>query len=198
MDDLKAMSKEERLEACRAYVNAVLETGDDLDLAFYPHWMSEGRTMFGRSYGYANNGKPGPKHHSDDFTLEELISVLEPLGKVHDLRKSMPWNFRENWNSAKDFPLSEAVGKRLKKAREALALDIETFYAPSGMTRKTALKWETGDIPSRFMTFGERRFEALSEAYGIPVEWLLCWDLLNWKAEAAEDVLAQPQAKAAS
>ncbi len=89
---------------------------------------------------------------------------------------------------------------------EALALDVETFYAPAGMTKKTALKWESGDILSHFISLGERRFKALSEAHGIPVEWLLCWDLLNakyynWKAEqeaAAAKESSQPQAKVAA
>ena len=74
------------------------------------------------------------------------------------------------------------------------------------MTKKTALKWESGNIPSHFIAFGERRFKALSEAHGIPVEWLLCWDFLNAnycnrkaerEAEAAKEA-SQPQAKAAS
>ena len=71
------------------------------------------------------------------------------------------------------------------------------------MTKKTALKWESGAVPSRFFVRGERRFKALSEAHGIPIHWLMSMDLFDvrFKAikEAAEEkAIAQPQAEAAS
>jgi len=179
----------ERLEACRAYVQAVLDYGDDLDVTFRPKWMGGSRLVsIGRHLNYENNGKPEPKAHYD-FTTEELVAVLGPLGKVHDWRDKMPWRFScpaENMQ-----PLHDVVGRRLKEARQALELPVFAFYAPSGMTERTAKKWETGDIPGRFIAVGERRFEALSEAHGIPLAWLLNIDRL-------QDLQAKPEASEAA
>jgi len=122
----------------------------------------------------------------EDFTTEELVTVLEPLGKVYRWQDKMPLNFRFARHSLDDRTPEQIVGHRLKQAREALGMDIETFYAPASMTKKTALKWEAGTIASHFIAFGERRFKALAEAHGIPEWWLLYHDRFE-KDNSEED-----------
>jgi hypothetical protein len=90
-------TSEQRLEACRTWVQAVLDYGDDLGITFDPKWMDGGCVLIWRSNGYANNGQPEPPHRHD-FTRDELLAVLQPLGKVRDLRDKMPWHFATPWN----------------------------------------------------------------------------------------------------
>jgi hypothetical protein len=181
------MTSEERLEACRAWVQAVLNYGDDLSLVFHPPWMDNGSVGIHRSFGYANTAQPRPPLNTD-FTRDELFAILQPLGKVRDLRDKMPWHFKMPWHYSglKDVSPSKIAGARLKEARRVLGLDVEAFYAPAGMLKKTALKWEAGDIASRFISFGDRRFEALSEAHSIPLWWLLATDLFEARFNAAQ------------
>jgi hypothetical protein len=76
----------ERLEACRAYVQSVIAYGDDLSIILNPAWFEprDGKAMICRHLDYyANNGAPEPSH-SHEFSAQELIAVLGPLGKVHD------------------------------------------------------------------------------------------------------------------
>jgi hypothetical protein len=163
-------TKKQRLKACRAYVQAVLVYGDDLDIVFYPKWMNDGsgRAWFRRMLGYANNGKPEVPH-CHDFTFDELLAVLEPLGKVRDLRDKMPWDYQENPGIC----TTEAILERLKKARQALGLDLAAFYAPTGLTPRTVEKWEAGK--RRFVSaFGDKPIVALCNAHGINEFWLIC------------------------
>jgi hypothetical protein len=174
--ELKAMTKEERLEACRAYVKATLERGEDLHVTFWPHWINEGHVMVGHSRGGPDHTKPYPKHYLDDFMRDELVAVLEPLGKVFRWQDKMPWEFGASRKRAMDTrSAAQIVGDRLEEARRALEMDIPTFYGPAGMMEKTALKWESGEIHSRFIEPGGR-LKALSEAHSIPIEWLIYFD----------------------
>jgi hypothetical protein len=89
--------------------------------------------------------------------LNEVVHTLEePLGAVHDWRDKMPWHFGDGLFVDRR-PFGEIIGGRLKEAREALGMDVATFYAPAGMTDKTAKKWEAGKIADRFHAFGERQ-----------------------------------------
>jgi hypothetical protein len=172
---LAAMTKEERLEACRAYVEAVLARNDDLRVTFWPPWINEGHVMIGHFRGDTDHTKPHPKHYSGDFTRDELVAVLEPLGKVFRWQDKMPWEFRFEKHAMDTRSAAQIVGDRLEQARKALEMDIPTFYGPAGMMEKTALKWESGEIHSRFFA-PHGRLKALSEAHSIPIEWLIYFD----------------------
>jgi hypothetical protein len=190
--ELKAMTKEQRLEACRAFVSATLERGDDLNVTFYPPWSPWKREKRdGKSASVAITHidsdapytKPEPPLYAHDFTRDELVAILRPMGKVDDWRDKVPQPICALISSSKDDAgtkdetYEQLAGGRLNKARLALEMDIKTFYAPSGMTMKTAIKWEGGGIPR--LRVGERRIKAIAEAYGIPLEWLTCMDRLN-------------------
>ena len=185
----KAEPDTERLEACRAYVQSVVDSGDDISIVLNPAWLKRhgGKAMIYFHIGVGDRKDDAPPPSRDhDFSAQEFVAVLEPLGKVHDWRKLWPWNFG---NSAVDRrPFGEIIGERLKEAREALGMDFAAFYGPAGMTEKTAEKWEGGQIAGRFQTLGERRFKALSEAHGIPELWLHALDQLDkrWAEDRKE------------
>jgi hypothetical protein len=80
-----------------------------------------------------NTEAPQPDH-PQKFTTEELVAALEPLGKVHDWRHKMPWHFRGS--PANPRPFGEIIGERLREAREALGMDVATFYAPAAVRDK--------------------------------------------------------------
>ena len=80
-----------------------------------------------------NTEAPQPDH-SQKFTTEELVAALEPLGKVHDWRHKMPWHFRGS--PANPRPFGEIISERLREAREALGMDVATFYAPAAVRDK--------------------------------------------------------------
>jgi hypothetical protein len=183
-------TKKQRLKACRAYVQAVLDYGDDLDIVFHPKWMGNGGGAWsGRIMGYANNGKPEPSH-CHDFTFDELLAVLEPLGKVRDFRNMMPWDYQENPGIC----TTEAILERLQKAREALGLDLVAFYAPTGLTLRTIKKWEAGK--RRFVSaFGDKPIVALCKAHGINEFWLICGGKLPG-AERKENANVEQQERA--
>jgi hypothetical protein len=201
--ELEAMTPEERLEACQAFVNATLERGDDLVVAYYPPWINNGEGMHGKLNGTLNEDScagPEPVLCFRDFSRQELVTILKSLGKVRDWRETLPAptvTLISSWTGDPDIEdgsYGPIIGKLMKAARLALGMNMEAFYAPAGMTGKTALKWESGDIPEHFQSFGERRFKAISEAHNIPLEWLLCLDRLNAdcrrrkaKKEAAHD-----------
>jgi hypothetical protein len=188
LHDLKAMTKEERLEACRAFVNATLERGDNLFVIVYPPWSRSPWREDGKSVSVATvhidsdapYTKPAPALYSHDFTHAERIAILRPMGKVDDWREKVPKPIvalTEDDAYHENETYEQTAGERLNKARLALGMDIETFYAPAGMTMKTAIKWEEGGIPR--LRVGERRLKAIAEAHGIPLEWLTCIDRLN-------------------
>ena len=114
--ELKAMTKKQRLEACRSFVETVRARNNDVYVSFYPPWMHEGKVMVGQTCGDTDHTKPEPKYYFHDFTVEELVAVLDPLGNVHRLQDKMPWHFRERWDypyidlTAADLPgnISEA------------------------------------------------------------------------------------------
>jgi hypothetical protein len=146
--ELKAMTKEERLEACRAFVSATLERGDNLVVVFYPpwsRWAKDGECIRGHIYGSSGSpdrSKPEPALNFQDFTRDELVAILKPMGKVDDWRDKVQqsivalistWNSWEDDAGTKDETYEQTAGKRLNKARLALGMDINSFYAPAGM-----------------------------------------------------------------
>ena len=72
---------------------------NDVYVSFYPPWMHEGKVMVGLTCGDTDHSKPEPKYYFHDFTVEELVTVLDPLGNVHRLQDRMPWHFKCNWDS---------------------------------------------------------------------------------------------------
>lgn len=177
---------EERLEACRAYVQAVVNSGDDISIILNPAWFKRhgGKAQIYFHVGVGDRKGDAPPARDRDFSVQEFVAVLDPLGKVHDWRDKMPWHFRDG-NYVDRRPPAEIIGDRLKEAREALGLNVFAFYVSAGMTEKTGKKWEAGQIASRFICVGERRFKALSEAHGISEPWLLALD--QFAKRCAED-----------
>jgi hypothetical protein len=154
------------LQQAREWVEKAIASGRDPQIVIYPPWMKRKyRKTFIQRIGIDPATDPG------EWPVElnaEIAQVLEEAGRVNDWRGEMPWNFQ----IAPDDCSAEAVAARLKLARETLGFDLNTFYAPTGLTLQTAKRWEGGKREFRYL--GEKPVTALCKAHGINEFWLLC------------------------
>jgi len=97
---------------------------------------------------------------------DEVFVVLVNLDRIKLDSKLKLWH----GNCLAENCSAWALALRLRLVRQAFKLDIEEFYGPCGLDRKTA---EAIEAPgSVFLCPSSGLIEQLSEGHGIPEEWL--------------------------
>jgi hypothetical protein len=93
------------------------------------------------------------------------FEVLKELGRVTWLCSGpMPW-----WEDMLPGDCtSHAVGVRLKTAREAMEMDLASFYQPLGATAAAAKSWEAG----KRKDWRVHLLKRLQDEHHIPLSWI--------------------------
>jgi predicted transcriptional regulator len=85
------------------------------------------------------------------------------------MQDKLPWEVDSDPDLPENQPTNANISRRLKEAREALGVVIGQFYEPLGISRETALAYESGKIPwEKIWTLGH-----IARAYSIPIDWII-------------------------
>lgn len=80
----------------------------------------------------------------------------------------MPWNIWTDPKLPENLPTYDNIARRLKQAREALGLDMERFYGPAGISKRSALAYEKGKLPKKSL----RSLDRVCAVNHVPFHWI--------------------------